>query len=63
MATVSIELTEPVLPLSDIQGIAVPGFFKPHQTLIGVIADNKPTSIPAFKQFCALAAVAVLIVL
>lgn len=27
---------EPVLELDDIQGIAVPGFFKPHQTLLGV---------------------------
>ena len=27
---------EPVLELDDIQGIAVPGFLKPHQTLIGL---------------------------
>jgi hypothetical protein len=25
---------EPVLAMQDIQGIVVPGFFKPHQTLI-----------------------------
>jgi Dyp-type peroxidase family len=27
---------EPILELDDIQGIAVPGFFKPHQTLLGL---------------------------
>lgn len=27
---------EPVLDVSDIQGIVAPGFFKPHQTLIGL---------------------------
>lgn len=31
---------EPVLPMADIQGLAVPGFLKPHQTLIG-IAEQK----------------------
>lgn len=34
------EPVEPVLPMSDIQGLAVPGFLKPHQTLIG-IAEGK----------------------
>jgi len=28
--------TEPVLDMSDIQGIAIPGFFKPHHTLLGL---------------------------
>jgi Dyp-type peroxidase family len=27
---------EPVLPLADIQGAAIPGFLKPHHTLLGV---------------------------
>lgn len=32
---------EPVLEMPDIQGIGVPGFFKPHQTLLSIkIADN-----------------------
>ena len=42
---------EPVLPLSDIQGIAVPGFFKPYQTLIGVACPNQPAVIANFKIF------------
>jgi deferrochelatase/peroxidase EfeB len=29
-------VVEPVLDMDDIQGIAVPGFFKPHQTLLQV---------------------------
>jgi Dyp-type peroxidase family len=33
--TAPVPPVEPVLPLDDIQGIAVPGFLKPHQTLIG----------------------------
>jgi Dyp-type peroxidase family len=32
---------EPQLPLDDIQGIVVPGFLKPHQTLLGLkLRDN-----------------------
>jgi Dyp-type peroxidase family len=42
---------EPVLPMQDIQGIAVPGFFKPHQTLIGVECPVKPEVVQAFKKF------------
>jgi Dyp-type peroxidase family len=38
---------EPVLPMSDIQGIVTPGFFKPHQTLLGISFDAPS----AFKQF------------
>src|SRR5258707_5485292 len=32
----SAEPAEPVLNMDNIQGIAVPGFTKPHQTLIGI---------------------------
>jgi Dyp-type peroxidase family len=42
---------EPVLPLDEIQGIAVPGFFKPHQTLIGVVCRDGARERMAFKQF------------
>jgi Dyp-type peroxidase family len=42
-----VQAEEPVLPLDDIQGIAVPGFFKPHQTLVAVsISQN---AVPKFK--------------
>jgi Dyp-type peroxidase family len=40
---------EPVLPMSDIQGIAVPGFLKPHQTLLGIQIPGEPEAITAFK--------------
>ena len=43
--------TEPVLPMADIQGIAVPGFLKPHQTLLGTVCKGRPQSIQAFKNF------------
>lgn len=29
-------MEEPVLPMTDIQGIIVPGFTKPHETLVGI---------------------------
>jgi Dyp-type peroxidase family len=45
-----IDLHEPVLPMDDIQGIAVPGFFKPHQTLIGVVCGSQPQAIQTFKE-------------
>ncbi|MGC9949069.1 MAG: Dyp-type peroxidase [Bryobacteraceae bacterium] len=45
------ETPEPVLPMSDIQGIAVPGFLKPHQTLVGVSTPNDPGAVVAFKEF------------
>jgi Dyp-type peroxidase family len=32
----AIRVLEPVLPMAEIQGIVVPGFFKPHQTMIGL---------------------------
>ena len=41
---------EPVLPMDDIQGIAVPGFLKPHQTLLGVLCPGKPEAVQAFKK-------------
>jgi Dyp-type peroxidase family len=48
--TQPIEPLEPVLPLEDIQGIAAPGFFKPHQTLLGVAVKNDATAIQSFKK-------------
>lgn len=41
---------EPVLAMDDIQGIAVPGFFKPHQTLLGLVYSHNPTSMMALKK-------------
>lgn len=41
---------EPVLPMSDIQGIAVPGFLKPYQTLLGIQIPGEPEVISAFKK-------------
>jgi Dyp-type peroxidase family len=46
-----LPVIEPVLPLSDIQGIAVPGFFKPYQTLLGIACPNLPAVIANFKTF------------
>jgi Dyp-type peroxidase family len=46
-----IRRDEPVLPMAEIQGIVVPGFFKPHQTLLGVVCTDKPEAIQAFKKF------------
>jgi Dyp-type peroxidase family len=51
MSQAQVDLTEPVLPMADIQGIAVPGFFKPHQTLLGVFCQDKPRAVRAFKDF------------
>ncbi len=45
------ELLEPVLPMSEIQGIVVPGFLKQHQTLLGVTATPDSEAVVAFKQF------------
>ena len=42
---------EPVLPITEIQGIVVPGFFKPHQTLIGVRFATGPVAIRRVKVF------------
>jgi Dyp-type peroxidase family len=51
MTRTEVVATEPVLPMADIQGIAVPGFLKPHQTLVGVICKAKPQAIQSFKDF------------
>jgi Dyp-type peroxidase family len=40
---------EPVLEVEDIQGIAVPGFFKPHQTLIGLRYTRTEKAIADFQ--------------
>jgi Dyp-type peroxidase family len=50
MSQPQFELIEPVLPMADIQGIAVPGFLKPHQTLLGIICEDKPQVIQSFKS-------------
>jgi Dyp-type peroxidase family len=42
---------EPVLDMSDIQGIAVPGFFKPSQTLIGIRYSREGTAPALLKKF------------
>lgn len=41
---------EPVLEMQDIQGIVVPGFLKPHQTLLGLVCADEPRSVRLFKQ-------------
>jgi hypothetical protein len=41
---------EPVLEVEDIQGIAVPGFFKPHQTLIGLRYTRTEKAIADFQR-------------
>ena len=50
MAESPVAPNEPVLPMDDIQGIAVPGFFKPHQTLLGVVCPDKSEAVPALKK-------------
>lgn len=42
---------EPVLDMEDIQGIAVPGFFKPHQTLLYVRVPEGRQALLHFKAF------------
>jgi Dyp-type peroxidase family len=42
---------EPLLPMSDIQGIVVPGFLKPHQTLIGVKFPRGGRPVLKLKKF------------
>ena len=42
---------EPVLPMSEIQGIVVPGFFKPHQTLVGVRFPDGRAAMRQVKAF------------
>jgi Dyp-type peroxidase family len=42
---------EPVLDMDAIQGIAVPGFFKPHQTLLYVRVPDGREALLHFKRF------------
>jgi Dyp-type peroxidase family len=53
MSTSRAELIEPVLPLDDIQGIAVPGFFKPRQTLLGVTHPGTEAVVREFQKLLA----------
>jgi Dyp-type peroxidase family len=41
---------EPVLEVEEIQGIAIPGFFKPHQTLIGLHYQRTDKAIADFLR-------------
>src|SRR5689334_23366946 len=43
-------VSEPVLPMAEIQGIAIPGFLKPHQTLIGFTVGSDNDAVRAFKK-------------
>ncbi len=47
----SIVSEEPVLPMSEIQGIVVPGFLKPHQTLVGVCFPPGRSAMREVKSF------------
>jgi Dyp-type peroxidase family len=51
MAKTRTEISEPVLPVGDIQGIAVPGFLKPYQALLGVVYEGTPDAVRSFKNF------------
>jgi Dyp-type peroxidase family len=42
---------EPILDMLDIQGIAVPGFFKPHQTLLYLRVPEGRQTLLHFKAF------------
>lgn len=46
----SSRLVEPVLEVVDIQGIAAPGFFKPYQTLIGLIYQRTNKGVSEFQR-------------
>lgn len=41
---------EPVLDVDDIQGVVAPGFFKPHQTLIGLIYPRTDNGVAEFQR-------------
>lgn len=41
---------EPLLEMDDIQGVVAPGFFKPHQTLIGLIYPRTDKGVAAFQR-------------
>jgi Dyp-type peroxidase family len=51
VAAGTVAPVEPVLELNDIQGAAVPGFLKPHQTLIGINCGATFDAIKRFKTF------------
>lgn len=51
MKTVRQAPVEPVLPMCEIQGIVVPGFFKPHQTLVGVQFPPAAGALRKIKAF------------
>jgi Dyp-type peroxidase family len=40
---------EPLLEMSEIQGAVLPGFFKPHQMLIGLRIPKGPRAVGSFK--------------
>src|SRR5260370_10693327 len=42
---------EPVLPMDEIQGIVVPGFTKPHETLLAVQFGGGNQAVRVFKRF------------
>ncbi len=42
---------EPDLRMDDIQGIAVPGFFKPHQTLLCLRIPDDPEVLAGFRSY------------
>ena len=44
---------EPVLDMHDIQGIAVPGFFKPHQTLLYLQLPKEEEALLRCRQLIA----------
>jgi Dyp-type peroxidase family len=48
--------TEPLLDMEDIQGIAVPGFFKPHQMLLGIRYAREKADISRLKRLLAVLA-------
>jgi Dyp-type peroxidase family len=41
---------EPVLDIGDIQGVAAPGFFKPFQTLIGLVYPRTDKGVADFQR-------------
>ncbi|MET4086925.1 Dyp-type peroxidase [Bradyrhizobium sp. S3.5.5] len=44
---------EPVLDMDDIQGIAVPGFLKPHQILLGIRYQRKEADMASLRTLLA----------
>lgn len=50
MSSGATEPVEPVLATQEIQGIAVPGFFKPHQTLLGIVCPDTAQGTRQFRD-------------